>query len=256
MQNTHKVMFKKCLFFFIATLIFINKTDAQDKNEIIINSIKAFGGIDLINSLKTWKKIYNVKETKILNTSNIYDTLIKIDTSFMVITMLQQKGCCQRTDFKHIRKNRPRNIFVVHNGEERVNGINDDIIKEPEIYDTEQSLIFDIPMGYLLLGNYELKDSASIDGEKCKILKVNGEEESEIWISEINFLIKRIVTKGNKGNFHAVRNFHDYGYFNGLALPKKIVKEVIFDDQRTVTISELKSYEPNLSFPKSIFFLN
>lgn len=249
-------MFKKYLILSIIMFIFVNKTDAQAKNEIISNSINAFGGIGLINNLQTWKKIYNVKETKMLSTFSIYSSSIEKDTSYMIITMLQQKGCCQRTDFKHIRKNRPSNIFVVHNGEERVNGINDDIIREPEKYDIEQSLLFDMPMGYLLLKNYELIDSASIDGEKCKILKSNGEEKSEIWISDLDFLIKRIVTKDNKGNFYAVRNFYNYENFNGLILPKKIIKEIVFDNQKTVTISELTSYESNLSLPKSIFFLN
>jgi hypothetical protein len=250
-------MFKKYLILFFSIFLFISRAISQGKHEIVVNSINAFGGMEIINKIKTWKKVYTVKEVKLLN-SEMYDSSIQIgkDTSLMITTIIQQKGCCERTDFKHIRKNRSHNIFVIHNGEERINGINDDFVREYESYDKNQSLFFDIPMGYLLFENYKIIDSASINGEKCKILKISGEDDFEIWISETDFLIKRIITKNKNGNFYATRNFYNYTNFNGLLLPKKIVKETIMDNQKTVTISELTDFEYNIYFPKSIFFFN
>lgn len=95
-----------------------------------------------------------------------------------------------------------------------------------------------------------------INGERCKVLKIKGKEDEEIWISEMDFLIKRIVTKSKNGNFYSVKNFYDYFNFKGLVLPKKIIKETVFDNQKIVTISELTGYESNIPFPKSIFYLN
>ena len=146
-------MFKKCLFFLFS--MFILDTYSQSKQEIILNSINAFGGMSLINHQKTWKKVYDVKEIKVLNVSGIYDNLTPFekDTSVMTVTFLQKKECCERTDFKHIRGNRAYNIFIVRNGEERINGINEDFVRESESYSKDQSLLFDIPIGYLLFEN-------------------------------------------------------------------------------------------------------